>query len=102
MGEIAEGDVLLVAAKVGEADEVGAKDVDESWRPAAMLDVGPAGLGDGGHVEAVAEGEELLLVVAEIVVARERGLHALVLAAAAMLGLAIFDAGSEGNFVEAF
>ena len=67
-----------------------------------MLDVGPAGLGDGGHVEAVAEGEEVLLVGAELVVAGERGLHALVLAAAAVLGLLFFDAGREGDFVEAF
>ena len=71
VGEIAERDVLLVAAEVGEGDEVGAKDVDEAGRAAAMLDVGPAGLGDGGHVEAVAEGDEVLLVRAELVVAGE-------------------------------
>ena len=38
-----------------------------------MLDVGPAGLGDGGHVEAVAVGDEVLLVGAEPIVAGERG-----------------------------
>jgi hypothetical protein len=54
--EVAEGDVLLVAAQVGKAEERWAEDVEEAGRPAAVLDVGPAGLGDGGHVEAVAEG----------------------------------------------
>ncbi len=93
VGEIAERDVLLVAAEISEADEIGAKDVDEAGRASAMLDVGPAGLGDGGHVEAVAESEEVLLVGAELVVAGERSLHALVLAAAAVFGLTFFDAG---------
>ena len=52
--EIAETDVLLVAAKICEADEPRVDDTDEAVGAAAMLDVGPAGLADGGHVEAVA------------------------------------------------
>ena len=44
--EVAEGDVLLVAAQVGEGDQLWIDDVDEALRAAAMLDVGLAGLAD--------------------------------------------------------
>ena len=58
--EVAEADVLLVAAIVCEADEGGIEDVDEAFGASAMLDVGPAGLADGGHVEAVTALDEVL------------------------------------------
>ena len=54
MLEVAEADVLLVAAEVCETDEAWVDDVDEAFVTASVLDVGPAGLADGGHVEAVA------------------------------------------------
>ena len=63
--EVAEADVLLVAAEVGEAEERRVDDANEAVGAAAMLDVGPAGLADGGHVEAVAAVDEVLLGRAE-------------------------------------
>ena len=100
--QIAQADVLLVAAQVGEAEESGVDDADEAFGAAAMLHVGPAGLADGGHVEAVAALDEVLLW-------RGRGcrragaalLHALVLAPAAVFLLMFFDERSEGQFLEA-
>ena len=57
-GQIADADILPVAAKVREADRPLVQHLEEARRPAAMLDVGPAGLADRRHVEAVARGEE--------------------------------------------
>jgi hypothetical protein len=70
--------------------------MNEARRAAAMLYVWPAGLADGGHVEAVAALDECLFSGAKGVSERGTLLHALVLSPAAMFKLVIFDAGSEG------
>ncbi len=44
--EVAERYVLLVAAEVGEADQLRVDDVDETRGAAAMLDIRPASLAD--------------------------------------------------------
>jgi hypothetical protein len=93
--QIAQADVLLVAAKVREADERRVDYVNEAFGAAAMLHVGPAGLADRGHVEAVAEGEEGLLVRAEGVSQRRSLGQPLVLAPAAMFLLMFFDKWSK-------
>jgi hypothetical protein len=99
--QIAEADVLLVAAQVREADERWVHDTDKALGAAAVLYVGPTGLADGGHVDAVAALDEVLFCRAERV-ARGRVLrHALVLTAAAMFNLMFFDEGREGQFLEA-
>src|SRR5258708_16199074 len=59
--QISQADVLFVAAKIREADERWVDDANEAFGAAAMLHVGPAGLADGSHVEAVAALDEVLL-----------------------------------------
>ena len=98
--EIADRDVLLVAAEIGEGEGSLVEDVQEAGIAAAVLDVGPAGFGDGGHVEAVAEGDEVLLAGAEGMLAGAELLHAGVLSAAAVLLLLGFDVGGEGDVEE--
>ena len=44
--EISQADVLLVAAKIREAEESGVDDTNEAFGAAAMLHVRPAGLAD--------------------------------------------------------
>ena len=56
--EVALGDVLPVAAIIRETDGVVVQNLQESARPAAMLDVGPAGLGHGTEIDAAAAFKE--------------------------------------------
>src|ERR1700684_3660790 len=56
--EIAGADVLAVAAKVGDRQRPVVENADEAGRAAAMLHIGPAALGDGRHIEAVALSDE--------------------------------------------
>ncbi len=84
-GEVAGGDVLLVAGEVGEGEGAAVEDMQEAGGAAAVLNVRPAVFGDGTEIEAVAGGDELLLEVAECFVARTEGGKALVLGAGVML-----------------
>jgi hypothetical protein len=101
VAEVSQTDVLLVAAKIYETDEARVDDTDETFGAAAMLYVGPTGLADGGHVEAVAALEEVLFCGSEGVSGRGGLFDALVLAPAAVFLLLFFDAWSEGQFLEA-
>ena len=65
MEEVSGGDVLLVAAEVGEGEGAVVEDVEEAGVAATELHVGPSGFADSGHVEAVAGAEEGLLVWAQ-------------------------------------
>src|ERR1700722_10450216 len=56
--KIAGADVLAIAAEVGDRQRLLVEDADEAGRPAAVLDIGPAALRDGRHIEAVAFGDE--------------------------------------------
>jgi hypothetical protein len=58
-GGVADRDVLAVAGELGPADRVAAERADEAGRAAAMLDIGPASLGDAGEKEAVAVADEV-------------------------------------------
>lgn len=49
--EIARCDVLFIPAKVGEAERLIVQDVNEALWTTAVLDVRPAGLPHGRHVE---------------------------------------------------
>jgi len=100
--EIAGADVLHVAAEVGESESGVVDDAEKALGAAAVLDVGPAGFADGGHVEAVASADEVLLGGAEAVAGAAGGFDALVLRATAMTALLIFDEGGEGELCEAF
>jgi hypothetical protein len=99
--EVAGGDVLLVAAEVGEGDGAVVEDVDEAGRAAAMLDVGPSGFAGGGHVKGVAGGDEVTLGFGEAVAGLASLLDAVVGGTAAVEGLLLFDEGCEGYFGEA-
>ena len=61
MLKITQTDILLVAAKVREADQPRIDDANETLWTTPVLHVGPAGLADRGHVEAVAALDEVLL-----------------------------------------
>ena len=99
--EVAGGDVLLVAAEVGEGDGAVIEDVDEAGRAAAVLDVGPAGFAGGCHIERVAGGDEVALGFGEVVAGIAGMLDAVVGRTAAVEGLLLFDEGGEGYFGEA-
>ena len=99
--QVAGGDVLLVAAKVGEGDGLIVENVDEADGAAAMLDVGPASFAGGGHVERVAGGEEVALGFGEAVAGIAGLLDAIVSGAAAVEGLLLFDERREGYLGEA-
>jgi hypothetical protein len=99
--QVAGGDVLLVAAEVGEGDGAVVEDVDEAGRAAAMLDVRPAGFAGGGHVEGVAGGEEVALGFGETVAGLAGLLDAGVGGTAAVEPLLLLDEGGEGYFGEA-
>jgi len=94
--EIAQADVLLVAAQVCEAEESGIDDANEACGAAPMLHVGPAGFAYRGHIEAVAALDEVLLRGAEGVSQRTALLHAFILAPAAVFLLMFFDETGEG------
>src|SRR5262245_47379290 len=63
--DVAGGEVLAVAPKVGEAERLLVERADEAGRSAAELDVRPTGGADRGEVEAVARFDEGDLVGAE-------------------------------------
>jgi len=94
--EVSKTDVLLVAAEIREADKPGIEDTNKPAGSPAMLDVGPAGLADRGHVEAVALLNEFLLRWAEAISLRGTLLHALILAPAAVFLLVFLDETGEG------
>jgi hypothetical protein len=48
--KIADADILAVAAKIGKAERPVIQHPEESRRPAAMLDIGPAGLAGARHL----------------------------------------------------
>ena len=56
--DIAQADVLPVAAKVGEAERLFVEDFEEAGRTAAMLHIRPARFRDARHIEAVASLDE--------------------------------------------
>jgi len=63
--QIADADILAVAAEIGEANfspggawGLVVQHFQEPRRAAAMLDIGPAGFRDAGEIEAVARGDE--------------------------------------------
>jgi len=64
---VAERDVLPFAAAVGEGQRLVVEQVQKTARPAAMLDIGPTGLRQARHIEAVAFGDELGFGIAEAV-----------------------------------
>ena len=99
--EVAGGDVLLVAAIVGEGDGAVVEDMDEARRAAAMLDVGPAGFAGRGHVEGVAGRYEVALGFGEAVAGRAGLLGTSVGSTAAVEGLLLFDERREGYLGEA-
>src|SRR6266702_366542 len=97
LGEVAEGDILPIASKVGEAEPALVEYAQEAARSAPVLQVGLAGGTGGGEVDAVALGQEGRQL------RRDPGLPAVALldapvagarAAAGLLGL---DGGGEGN-----
>ncbi len=63
--KIADADVLPISAQVSEAQRLLVENTQEAWWAAPVLDVGPAGLRDSGHVEAVALGDERLFCLGE-------------------------------------
>ena len=65
--DVAETDILQIAAKVGEGEGFVVDDFDEPGRTTAMLHVGPTALGNRRHVEAVALFDEHDLVFRETV-----------------------------------
>ena len=67
--QVADADQLPVAGVVGKGDVLLVEHLHEPNRPAAVLNVGPAGLGHGGHVEAAQPGEEVHLGLAQPIVA---------------------------------
>jgi len=82
--QIAAADVLLVSAKVGEGDGAVVDYLEEAGRAAAILNVRPARGADACYVEALALGQELLLLWAETVARGAGLLHFRVLPAAPM------------------
>jgi hypothetical protein len=52
-GDVAGADVLQITAEDGPSQRVLIEDLQEAWRPTAILNVGPPGLADGGEAEAV-------------------------------------------------
>ena len=66
-GDIANADVLPVAAEIGKAERFLVEYLEEAGRAAAVLHIGPAGLRNRGHVEAVARCDECRLVFAKAV-----------------------------------
>ena len=66
-GHVAEADILQIAAKIRERQRLVVEDFDEARRPAAVLHIRPAALGDRSHVEAVARFDERHLVLGETV-----------------------------------
>jgi hypothetical protein len=101
MLQIAEADVLLVATEVCKADEDWVDDVDEAFVAASMLDVGPAGFAYRGHVKAVAVLDKRFLRRTESASGGRGLFHTLILAAAAVIQLILFDAWGEGEFLKA-
>jgi hypothetical protein len=102
MKQVAGRDVLHIAAQVGEAEGGVIEDAEKTRGATALLDIGPAGLADGGYVEAITAADEILLRGAEAVAGIAGDFHALILRAAAVPKLLFFDEGGEGEFGEAF
>lgn len=63
--QIADADILAVAAEIGEAEGFVVQTFKEARRAAAMLDIGPAGFRDAGEIETVARGDEGALRLAQ-------------------------------------
>src|ERR1700736_2617589 len=95
--KVAGGDVLAVADDVGVGEGAVVEDLEEAGGAPAELDVGPAGLADGGDVEAVAGGDELFFEFAEGVVGRAAFGELFIGGGAAHLALDSFDVVGEGE-----
>jgi hypothetical protein len=65
--DVAEADILQIAAKVREGERFVVEDFDEPGRTTAVLHIGPAALGYRGNVETVARFNERALVFGETV-----------------------------------
>ena len=63
--EVADRDILPIAAKVRQCQGVVIDRLDEAGRTATVLDVGPAARADGGNEETLATGDEVAFAVAE-------------------------------------
>ncbi|MEI9893008.1 MAG: hypothetical protein WDN28_03610 [Chthoniobacter sp.] len=83
--------------RIGEAEQVRSEDFQEAGGAAAMLDVGPAvGVG-GGHVKAVARGDEGGFVIGEGIARGGVGHHMVPAEVAILRGL---HSGREGHLHE--
>ncbi len=96
-GEVAEGDVLSVAAEVSEAEGFLVEDFEEAGGAAAVLDVGLASCIGGSEVEHVEVGQECFEVFGDGGFPSSAAFHAGVAAARAFLLLDAFDGGGEGD-----
>src|SRR5271165_1034678 len=56
--DVAETDILAVAAEIREGESLVVDNAEETGRPAAMLHIRPAGLRYACHVETVARGDK--------------------------------------------
>jgi hypothetical protein len=64
-GKVACRDVLAIAAEIGESERAFVEDAHKPRRPAAVLQIWPSRLADGGHVEAIACDDEIRLATPE-------------------------------------
>ena len=100
LGQVAGGDVLAVAAEIGEAEGLVVEGLEETRGPTAMLDIGLALGGGGGQVEGVALAEERGEVFGDAVAPAALLLHAGVAGAAAEPFLERLDGGREGDVAD--
>ncbi len=84
--KVARADELAVALEIREADQIRSKHLYEPRWTSAVLHIGPAGLADGRHVEAVARVNEVSLATRKQV-SLGCVLHHLVLSEVFVLGL---------------
>ena len=97
LAQVADAQVLHIAAEVREADGPRIQHLEETLRPAAVLHVGPAGLADRGLEEVVGLGEELRLAGRQRLAAVAHRVEEGVLLAAAFLRLDLADRRGEGD-----
>jgi hypothetical protein len=68
--EVAGGEQLAVALVIGKGKRGRPKDTQKSWLATTVLDIGPARVGDCGHIEAVTSLNEADLIVGKRIVFR--------------------------------
>src|ERR1700722_10092860 len=98
--EIANRDILTVAAVIGKAERPCVQYFDKPCWAAPVLDVGPVGLTHRGHVEAVSYHDEVGLIGTQLTVVMVANFQSGVGFATAQLLLHRFDAGRESNLTE--